>query len=160
MIEIITGDIFESKEKYLVHQANCVTKRAAHLAKDVFDKYPYSDIYTSRIDADKPGHIIIKGDGLDKRLIVAILGQYYPGKPKYPDSKLDGTKIREKYFYNGLLRLAQIPNLESIAFPWRIGCGAAGGNWDHYLGLISNFAQYVKDTQQAKVIIYRLDGDE
>ena len=159
MIEIVTGDLFEAKEKYLVHQCNCVTNSAAHLAKDVFEKFPYSDIYTKREDPDKPGTIIVRGNGKDQRYVVALLGQYYPGRPKYPKSTLDGIPAREKYFYRSLLRLAKLPDLESVAFPWRIGCGAAGGDWEHYLGKITNFAQYVGD-KGVQVRIYRREGDE
>lgn len=159
MIEIVTGDLFEATEKYLVHQCNCVTNKAAHLAADMFEKFPHSDIYTGRTDPDQPGHIIVRGNGKDQRYVVAILGQYYPGRARYPKSSLDGIPVREKYFYHGLLRLAQLPNLESVAFPWRIGCGAAGGDWDLYLGKITNFAQYVGD-RGVKVRIYRREGDE
>lgn len=159
MIEIVTGDIFDSKEKYLCHQCNCVTNKAAHLAKDVFARYPYADIYTGRTNPDKPGTIIVKGNGQDQRYVIACLGQYYPGKSKYPYSTLDGIEIRQKYFYQCLLRIAQLPDLESIAFPWRIGCGAAGGVWENYLGNITNFANYVED-KGARVVIYRREGDE
>ena len=159
MIEIVTGDLFEAPEKYLVHQCNCVTQTAAHLAKDVFERFPYSDIYTGREDPDQPGHIIVRGNGQDQRYVVALLGQYYPGRPKYPKSTLDGIPAREKYFYRALLRLSKLDDLESIAFPWRIGCGAAGGDWERYLGKITNFAQYVGD-KGVKVRIYRREGDE
>lgn len=159
MIEIVQDSIFNSKEKYLCHQCNCVTKRAAHLSKDVFTRYPYANIYSTRTNPDMPGFPIIKGNGSDQRYVVNILGQYYPGSPKYPDSNLDGTKAREKYFYHALLRLAKVPNLESLAFPYAIGCGAAGGNWDHYLSMITNFANYIEKTQNAKVFIYQLKDD-
>lgn len=159
MIEIVTGDLFDAKEKYLVHQCNCVTNSAAHLAADMFERFPHSDIYTLRTEPDKPGHIIIRGDGKNERYVVALLGQYYPGRPKYPKSTLDGLAPREKYFYNALLRLAAVPDLESVAFPWRIGCGAAGGDWEHYLGTINNFAQYVGQ-KGVNVRIYRREGDE
>jgi hypothetical protein len=160
MIEIITGDIFDSKEKYLIHQTNCVTNRAAHLAKDVFEKYPYADIYAARTEPSKPGRIEIRGNGEDQRYIINLLGQYYPGRPKYPDSKLDGTLAREKYFHQCLLRVAKIFPLESIACPWKLACGAAGGDWNHYLVTLTNFANYVETTQGAKVKIYRREGDE
>lgn len=159
MIDIVTGDIFDAKEKYLCHQCNCITKRAAHLSKDVFEKYPYADIYAARQDPDEPGTIVIRGNGIDQRYVVNMLGQYYPGTPKYPTSDKDGTLAREKYFHQCLLALAKVPNLDSVAFPWKIGCGAAGGNWNHYLGTIKNFAAYVYKTQQAKIIVYRRDGD-
>src|ERR1700679_1133705 len=115
MIDIVTGDFFFSKEKYICHQCNCVTSTAAHLAKDVFEKYPYANVYGARQEPSKPGEIIIRGDGQSERYVVALLGQYYPGKPKYPHSNLDGTAIREKYFHRALIRLAKIPNLESVA---------------------------------------------
>ena len=159
MIEIVTGDIFEATEKYLVHQCNCVTNKAAHLAADVFEKFPHSDIYTGRVDPDQAGQIIIRGNGKDQRYVVAILGQYYPGRSRYPKSSLDGIPVREKYFYRGLLRLAKVEDLESVAFPWRIGCGAAGGDWERYLGTITNFANFVGE-KGVKVKIYRREGDE
>lgn len=159
MIEIITGDLFEATEKYLVHQCNCVTNKAAHLAFDLFEKFPYADVYSARTEPDQPGRIIIRGDGKEQRYVVAILGQYYPGRPRYPKSSLDGIPAREKYFYHGLLRLSKVPDLESVAFPWRIGCGAAGGDWEHYLEMITNFANYVGE-KDVKVRIYRREGDE
>lgn len=163
MIEIVTGSIFDAKEKYLLHQCNCVTKKAAHLSKDVFSKYAWADVYARRYAEnliDTPGKIIVRGNGLDQRYVINLLGQYYPGKPKFPTSALDGTKVREKYFHECLLRVAKIQDLESVAFPWRIGCGAAGGDWEHYLAIITNFANYIDMTQKANVVIYRRDGDE
>lgn len=159
MIEIVPGDIFDATEKYLCHQCNCVTNKAAHLAKDVFEKYPHADIYTPRTVHDKPGHIVIRGDGKNERYVVALLGQVYPGHARFPKSSTDGIPVREKYFYHCLLRLAQVPDLESVAFPWRVGCGAAGGNWERYLGIITNFANYVAE-KDVKVRIYRREGDE
>jgi len=159
-IEIVTGSIFDSKEKYLCHQCNCVTKRAAHLSKTVFEYYPYADIYCIRKSPDTPGTIIVRGDRESRRYVIALLGQYYPGNSKYPISELDGIRAREKYFHKALLAVAKISNLESVAFPWRIGCGAAGGNWDHYLGTIENFSKYIETTQNANVKIYRLPEEE
>lgn len=161
MIEIITGDLLNSKEKYILHQTNCIsTKMAAGLAKQIFDKYPYADCYLSRTQTNSPGTIDIRGNGKDQRLIINLHGQYYPGGIKYPTSTLDGVKVREKYFYHGLLRVAQITDLESVALPWRAGCGIAGGDWEHYLGLINNFAQHVESQQGAKVLIYKKPEDE
>lgn len=156
MLKIVKGNIFESKDKYLVHQCNCVTNRAAHLALDVFTRYPYSDIYSYRATNDTPGKIIIKGNGIDQRFVVALLGQKYPGKSKYPDSAEDGLNSREEYFHLGLIALSKISNLESIAFPWKIGCGAAGGNWENYLSMLINFADYVYNFG-TQVTIYKKD---
>jgi O-acetyl-ADP-ribose deacetylase (regulator of RNase III) len=159
-IEIVTGDLLNSKEKYIAHQCNCLTQNSAGTASAIFYKFPHSNTYAGRTEPDKPGHIQIMGNGEDRRYVINMFGQYYPGKPKYPNSSLDGQVVREKYFHQCLLRVAKIPNLESIAFPWRIGCNLGGGIWEHYLGTLTNFANYVKLTQGVKVLIYRREGDE
>lgn len=151
-MEIIEGDLFETDAKYIAHQCNCVTNRPAHLSKKVFERYPYADIYTGRKEPSKPGSIVIRGNGKDKRYVINILGQYYPGKVKYPSSKLDGFEARKGYFYQGLRKIQEIQGLESIAFPYGIGCGAAGGDWDFYLSLIEKFSKHT----EADVHIYKL----
>lgn len=167
MIEIITGDLLEAKEKYIAHQCNCLTQNSAGTAKAIFDKFPYANTYERRVRLpdgtnsiiDTPGTIIIMGNGQDQRFVINMYAQYYPGKSKYPKSTLDGTPVRLDYFYKCLLRVAKIPDLESIAFPWRIGCNLGGGDWEHYLGTLTNFAQYVGE-KDVKVKVYRRSGDE
>lgn len=88
-----------------------------------------------------------------------MFSQYYPGSPQYPYSTKDGIAIREKYFHQCLLRVAKIPNLESVACNWRIGCGIRGGNWEHYLGMLVHFENYV-EKQGAKVAIYKRIEDD
>lgn len=167
-LEIVTGDLLDAKEKYIAHQCNCVTQNCAGVAKLIFDKWPYANTYALRqlgpdgrtIPTDKLGDIVILGDGKEQRHVINMYAQYYPGKPKYPTSTLDGSAVRLDFFYKCLLRVAKIPELESIAFPWRIGCNLGGGDWEKYLGTLNNFAQYVEETQKAKVVIYRISGDE
>jgi O-acetyl-ADP-ribose deacetylase (regulator of RNase III) len=159
MIEILTGDLLEAKEKYIAHQCNCLTQNSAGTAKAIFDKFPYSNTYAGRTEPDVPATIQILGNGQDQRFVINMFAQYYPGKPKYPNSTLDGVEARHTYFHQCLLRVAKIPDLDSIAFPWKIGCNLAGGDWEWYLGTINNFAQYIEDKQTARVVIYRREGD-
>jgi len=153
-IEIINGNLLLAEEKYIVHICNCISKRAAYLAFDIFKKFPYADIYCGRTNPDQLGNIIIRGNGKDQRYIVALLAQFFPGNVRYPNSNLDGTKVRQKAFHKTLMKLAKVPDLESVAMPVGIGCGAAGGNWEYYLGAIQNFANYIGETQGAKVVLY------
>lgn len=159
MIEIVSGDLFNAEEKYIAHQCNCVTSKAAHLSFDVFERYPYADVYTGRTTPNQPGTIIIRGNGQDERYVINCFGQFYPGKSRYPHSEKDGVKARENYFHKCLLQIAKIPDLESVAFPWRIGCGAAGGIWENYLGNLTIFANFVERTG-VRVRVYKRDGDE
>jgi len=153
MIKIVTGNLMDAKEKYLCHQCNCITNRSKHLASTVFKAFPYADIYSQRKQPDKPGNIILRGDGSNQRYVVAMLGQYYPGRTKYPNSRKDGLQARLSYFK---ACLEQMKCLEgSFAFPWRIGCGAAGGNWDDYYQEIENFAAEKIDHT---IAIYKLEN--
>ena len=97
------------------------------------------------------GDIVVSGDGEDERFVINMLAQFYPGKPKFPESAKDGFGARRAAFANCLLKILRIPDLHSVAFPWGIGCWMAGGNWDEYLPIIKRFAAKA----QADVLIYR-----
>jgi len=151
MFTVVDEDIFNSTEDYLCHQCNCVTNRAAHMAKAVFDRYPYADIYAPREKPDKPGTIIVSSEQ-GQRKIINMLGQYYPGYPMNEDNYVDGYKAREKYFRSCLIEMAKFAPEASFAFPWTIGCGAAGGDWGKYITMLKGFEEYIK----GDVKIYRL----
>jgi len=152
MFRIVEGDLLDCKETYLCHQCNCITNRSAHLAKSVFERFPYADIYTPRKDPDKPGTIIISGDDATQRFVINMLGQYYPGRCKYPSGKKDGYPARQSYFQSCLEQMEKLTG--SFAFPWRIGCGAAGGYWEDYLFDLKEFEAEV----EGDVAIYKLKG--
>jgi O-acetyl-ADP-ribose deacetylase (regulator of RNase III) len=156
MINHINGDLLTAKEKYIAHQCNCVSNSASGLAGSIFRKYKYSDIYLPRLIADEPGTIVIKGDGKEQRFVINMLAQYYPGISRYPNSPRDGIKAREQYFAQCLDKIANIPELDSIAFPYMIGCGLAGGDWNSYLKMIEDFAYHIEMKQSAIVSIYKL----
>lgn len=157
-MEIIIGDILKSKEKYIAHQCNCLTINCAGLAKSIFLEFPYANVYKTRdniynwkLTRDKPGTINVSGNGVDERYVVNVFGQVFPGKPKFPDSPTDGYCAREKYFEKSLNEILKIENLESIAFPYGIGCNMAGGNWQNYLKMITLFAEKT----EASVFLYK-----
>lgn len=149
------GNLLEAKEQYIAHQCNCVTFKGAHLSGQVFKAFPHADSYRLRRKTrarDIPGTVAVMGNGADSRLIINMFAQYYPGQSKY---QADSPEKRQLWFSRCLNKIAQIPDLKSIAFPDHIGCGAAGGNWDIYLAMIRNFAQ----ATQAEVVIYKFTDD-
>jgi len=154
MIKVVQGNLFQSKETYLCHQCNCVTNRSKHLAKSVFTRFPYADIYSLRGEHSQPGTIEIRGDGKSQRFVIGMLGQYYPGRSKYPNASRDGTQARLTYFKDCLEKMESLEG--SFAFPWRIGCGAAGGDWEEYLDAIKEFEATIK----GDVTIYKLEPDK
>lgn len=152
----INGDLLEATEDYIVHQCNCVTNHSKHLAKSVFDAFPYANTYKTRSKDIKthhtPGTIDIMGDGNNKRFIINAYAQYYPSTSKYSN---DTSKNRLQWFKECLQKIGQIKNIrkKTIAFPLNIGCGSAGGNWNEYYEIIKDFA----NKEQIHITLYKLD---
>jgi hypothetical protein len=150
MIILQTGNLLHTTETYLCHQCNCTSRRANHLSKTVFEAFPYADIYSARSDIkrkfvdipidERPGNIVLCGNGKDQRYIVNMLGQMYPGIPKY-DTGIDSSIARQQYFISCIQHVYKIiRNSETVAIPWKIGCGAAGGNWLVYSRIIQAYS--------------------
>lgn len=150
MIEI-KGSLLDSKTKYIAHQTNCTTMgEASGIAKAIFDRYKYSDIYKHRTEPSKPGSIVVCGDN-ENRYVINLNSQIYPGSNYIG---IDSSENREIMFQKCLSKIAQINDLESIAFPKFIGCGLGGGNWDNYYNMINSFSKLIYDNQRAVVQIY------
>ena len=52
--------------------------------------------------------------------------------------------------------MEQVPGIRGVAFPDHIGCGLAGGDWQRYHSMISQFAAC---NPQLEVCIYQLDSE-
>ncbi len=146
------GDLLLAQEKYLCHQCNCSTRRSAHLAKAVFDRFPYADDYARRGPFDDPGTIRVHGDGGEKRYVVNLFAQRYPGRSLYPN---DDAPHRRKWLECCLDELAKLPGVREggVAMPYLIGCGVAGGNWKDYERVIRGFS----DENRVPVVLYDID---
>ena len=153
----------------IVHQCNCLAVKAHGLSAQIAEKYPWADVYryrkrqgfrnlAVREDRKVPGTIqIIRNPGLDivknskgetnlvpKRPDVIILyAQWDFGKGGGFQRTLspykDTPEEREHWFQQCLDELGQCDFYQNLAFPYKIGCGLAGGNWDHYLDMIEDF---------------------
>ena len=151
LLVVVNGDLTEAREKYIAHQCNCTTKTSKGLAHSIFTKFPYANVYKNResFGATEPGNIIVCGNGEDKRYVINMMAQITGGKPKKPET----FEIRAEYFQQCLDQIKEIPNLESIAFPFNIGCGLAKGNWPVYEKMLSDFAEEVK----VPVVLYKYE---
>lgn len=161
---LIEGDLLKSDAKYICHQTNCFTSTGSNLAKAMFEKFPHSDIYAPRanyereelpLPGENPGDIVIKGNGVDERYVINMMSQMFSGGVRYPDGAKDGFIARQRYFKDCLLKIMKIPALTSIAFPYKIGCGVAGGSWETYEQLIDIFSRVMK-SKGDKTFIYKL----
>jgi O-acetyl-ADP-ribose deacetylase (regulator of RNase III) len=156
-IEILSGNLLDADTKYIAHQANCITSRALGLAHNIFLKWPTANIYSSRtkFHHDSPGTIKITENHTGPN-IIHMFGQYGPGKPRGgQNSRTDGYQLRKQWFFQCLRAIMSIGALESIAFPYGIGCGLAGGHWGDYSAMLEFFADKVgPDT---RVVVYKID---
>jgi O-acetyl-ADP-ribose deacetylase (regulator of RNase III) len=157
MLKIINGSLLGSDCRYIAHQCNCFSRRGAGLASAVFKAFPWADVYSNRFergnDASLFGSITIHGDPKrNRRYIINIYGQLKPGKPS-PGQ--DSAVSRLEAFYKALDQIAETPELKSIGFPYGIGCGLAGGDWEKYESLLEGFAERVGE-RGVSVILYRL----
>lgn len=135
---IVEGDLLESDDRYIVHQCNCVTTGASGIARAIFDRFPWADVYSPREGkrglqpGQRPGDIAICGDGVEHRFVINLFGQLRGGGPGDAGSGDDATS-RKWMFVHGLEKIfAMGAELGSVAFPWRIGCGIAGGDWEGF----------------------------
>jgi O-acetyl-ADP-ribose deacetylase (regulator of RNase III) len=144
----VVGDLLESSEQYIVHQTNCRTRGALGLAKLVFERFPHSNVYRLRNEDSDPGTIDVC-DKEGRRGVINLMGQLGGGSPSSGEMR----KNRVAYFKKGLLSIAKLPQLRSVAFPHGIGCGLAGGCWPLYRSMIAAFAAKVPDVE---VVIYKL----
>jgi O-acetyl-ADP-ribose deacetylase (regulator of RNase III) len=160
---VIKGSLLDAPEQYIAHQCNSVSNQAGGLAYHLFNCFPHADIYSHRPypykakGDDLPGNIIVRGDGKKDRHVINMIAQYYPGEPSSDSSLIDSAKIREGYFWQCLLKISRIEELYSIAFPYGIGCGLAGGNWDNYHRMLKNFS-LLDEVRDTKVCVYNLAG--
>jgi hypothetical protein len=157
----VKGDLLTHPCDLIVHQCNCLTIAPAGLATDIFKAYPEADLYSKRrpmpgqkiaIEEDRsvPGTCVIVGR------VAAIFGQWRPGKVgsryhyTYPEHPMVETNQRRVFwFQEGLQHMedqlkdhtTKLQAVKIVAFPYLIGCGLAGGDWEVYLALIADFAR-------------------
>ena len=153
-ITVIKGDLLKSSEQYIAHQCNCVTRNGGSgLARAIFDTFPYADVYKNREEGtDKPGDIVIRGNGEEQRYVIAMMSQVYPGGPNLYD--IDSYANRKKYFQECLTKIAAISDIKSVAFPYNIGCGLANGKWEDYYDMLNIFFEEANKKSHLDVIIY------
>ncbi len=148
-VEVVEGDILTYAPKnykiFICHQVNCGV-HAGGLAGKIFDKYPEAN--TKKLDKTQ------RVEGLynlertsDGKVIVNLFGQKTGGAPTKDETK----EMRLEWMNEALTSLAEAiisqknPLLKQerkpflFLFPYGMGSGIAGGDWDDYYNLIDSF---------------------
>lgn len=154
------GDILKADDDIIVHQVNCLGLMGAGLALQIKDTYPnVFDAYRKFVELHNTSEL------LGKNLITTTDGRV-PDTSRYaPDVKYvsnifaqlnigRGTRQTDyQAFEKGLVELYDFAtsNELTVAIPYGIGCGLAGGEWSVIHRVISSvFHDY-------PVTIYKLN---
>ena len=155
-IQIKNANLLDATEDYICHQCNCVTTTPYGLSAQIFQKFPYANTYVqrklnpglrnfARPDTQSvPGTIDVIGN------VINLYAQYGPGKP---NGFNDSYEQRKSWFRQCLAQIAAL-SPKSLAVPYQIGCGLAGGVWSEYEAMLNEFVQ---NNAGVKVVLYKLE---
>lgn len=167
---VVKGDLLDAKEELILQQNNCVSVRPHGLSKAIAHRFPYADPYILRraigtrnmaIDEDRPIpgsiHVFSPPVGESGPAFVSLFAQYGMGRPyaynnSGSDAHPDSHEDRLRWFESCLDMVASLQP-KSVAMPYNIGCGLAGGNWAEYEPVIDRWAMSHPDMD---VVLYHL----
>lgn len=144
MITIKNGDLLQATEDIIAHQVNCHGV-AGGLAQAVFTAWPEaSREYHTMVDGkrrrgaqmDLLGSVLL-GAQSDGKTIANLFGQYWPGADYRPDM-----------LHRCLEQLAEAAKIlkKSVAIPYGLSCGIAGGDWRQVYRMIEETMEGVEVT--------------
>jgi hypothetical protein len=155
MYQVIEGDLLTCPDPIICQQLNCLCVKGHGLSADIAKVYPYANVYAERRargtrnlciaeDAGVPGEIVVRsGFG---PIVIGFYGQYDygTGRTGRTSPTQDNSALREIWFKECLVNLEiymKHHRHHTVAFPYGIGCGLAGGNWDTYSQMIQDYAE-------------------
>lgn len=136
MITFMNGNIFDGFCDMICHQVNCQGIMGAGIAKEIRERFPM--VYkkfrnTYKAKKNKLGNIDIVDVCNSQRYVINMYSQdnYLPRgiqHTNYNAFKACLLKIKDAFYAKR--------NEITIGFPYKIGCGLGGGDWNTILGLI------------------------
>ena len=166
-IHVVKGDIFNTYCNIICHQVNCQGVMGHGIAKQVKEKYKgVFNEYKRYCDAHADNREVMLGEALivDIDYGAAVLDWLVDKERKYIANIFGqltyGTGLRTDYkaLVLGLevvANFAKEHNL-SVAIPYKIGCGLAGGDWNKVNTLIEG----VFAGTGLEVLMYRYGQNE
>lgn len=131
MIQIKNGDILTSKANIICHQVNCMGVMGAGLARAIREKYPVVyERYKALCDKHKPSgdlpNLLGKFQDVkisDNQSIYNLFAQFKYGRDAVHTDYQALTQC-----FKDVRSCAELTGA-TVAIPYRIGCGLAGGDW-------------------------------
>lgn len=137
MIEIVKGDLLQSKLPLIAHQTNCLGVMGAGIARSIknkwFNVFNQYVGYCKQLNYSKnllgKCQICPTGDK-DIKYVANVFGEYSFTESAAPfeNRHTDYDALRESL--NSLKQQALEMGITNIGIPYKLGCGLAGGDWD------------------------------
>ena len=168
-INYVKGDLLQSKMRYICHQVNCQGRMDSGIAKQIRAKWPaVYDAYNAKFQ-EMEDEISEMCGGFEYQLDVSeVLLGHMQIVPVSDKQNVINMFAQQYYGYDGLRYtsydafwaclgkiLENVPKGSTIGFPWKIGCGLGGANWEVITTMIEEVL--AKDYE---VYIYILGGAE
>ena len=139
---IIDGDLVKAKNiDVFVHQCNCFATMGAGIAKQIAMAYPEVKEADKQNFKERGAYgqlgTILPVHCHDGRFCVNMYSQFHYGKGKQTDYEAFSKCLRELTWF------AKDRPKKIIGFPYGIGCGLAGGDWNIVSRMIRSFAKKV-----------------
>lgn len=150
MIKEVKGDLLQAIENIIGHQVNCQGVMGLGLAAKIKNKYPQAyKMYKTVTKFNDPQSLlgislIVKVD--ENKYVANLFGQlnYGRNKKQYTDYEALNKALIE-------LKEYALNNNLTVALPYGLGCGLAGGDWSIVRNLID------KTFKDYEVTIYKID---
>ena len=139
---VTDGDLVRAKDiDIFVHQCNCFATMGAGIAKQIAAAYPEVK-EADKQNFKKKGAYGQLGTILpvcchDRRVCVNMYSQFHYGKGKQTDYEAFSKCLRELTWF------AKDRPEKIIGFPYGIGCGLAGGDWNVVEEMLREFSEKV-----------------
>ena len=151
-MKTIDCNLLDAPAEIIGHCCNCFTTMGSGVAAAIKVKYPEaydSDCLTTKGDGKKLGTVSLAVVKTPDNQIMAVANLY--GQYKFGNERdLDYDAI-----YNALVALKGKlkPTVKTIAFPYKMGCDRAGGDWR----IVEKMIEVVFENSGFDVIICNFD---
>ena len=143
MVQYKNGNLLDAPVDYICHQVNCQGRMGSGIAKQIRGRWPVVYRQYQAVFDEREKKIIEMCDGWEQQIDVSetLLGylQQVPVNDKQTVINMfaqqyygyDGKRYTSyDAFYDCLTGIAaSVPKGSKIGFPYRVGCGLGGANW-------------------------------
>lgn len=155
-IIIVEGNLLDTNANIICHQVNNCGAMNSGVAKQIREKWP--SVYNVYKEAFDKGQLHL---GLAQVILIEN-NQYVVNLVGQDKFGYDGEQYTDyDAFKKGLYAIRNFmikEKLDTIAFPYNIGCCRGGGKWEVVYNIIKDvFSDIISISNKHKVFIYKLD---